>query len=488
MSRKNPYVVKASLVSKTTASKGKLFSVVATLSNKDFDQKKYELAKYGCKSCKTEFAAIKGKEPFCVVCSSTQVNEIKSSTKIENLKKIPESSLASVHCGNCQTHNVITLETAHMLDTKMHCVECGTEMEYKLDDDEDLENTDIVTDDDSLVDTDEVIQDEDVEVSEEETDTEEAELNDNDETGTDEPETNTNIDTALETEKVKLPSIEKQEPVKTETSDTSITDDGAGAGKIDLSDTDEFDLIDVVEGQLEIYRSANTIVASKAGVPVAILEEANCTADHAGMFNANSFIKAIKYTASQQGDKALASFNFTNTKVKLPIPKIIESKVNEKVTASTLEAETKLQSLNEDFQHCLQLASAGLNKGFWKGKENVLKASFIENLETVGVRNAESLVSKVFAQHAQTYHIQLLETANTLMSKSLELRNELAETLGEVNYTDDEDYDGNEELEARLESASLSIVPIQKAKPVKLVTSSVSDIVSTLKNSTGRVF
>lgn len=503
MSQKKPYLVKASLVNKVAKTKGKIFSVIAAVSTDNLNLKKIETATFGCKQCKTQFAAIAGTEPFCVTCSSSEVDEIKK-VPFENLAKIKESELAGVECKNCHTHNVISMETAHLLDTKMHCVQCGTEIEYSLDDDDEaLEDDDVVVDD-TTFDPEEMESEEEIE--DDETDfTETSELNENDHIGTDAPENKTNVDTALDGEKVKLPGVTEQEenkqPVESNTfeneddvENTELTDQGVGGEGLDI-DSEEVDLIDVVEGSLSFERVGQKIVATINNVPVAVLHKEKAV-ENAGVFNSNSFINAINFEATRNGSsaqKALASFNFDFTKVKIPLPNILNTRVEAKVKECASTYETKAKTLSEDFQQCIALAAVALNKGSLKGKVNTLKASFVENLRSCGVRNPEKLVSSIFKQHSEDYHKLLIETANNFMAKSLDARNELAEMLGEVNPVDDldeemmdDEYEDDNILESRLERASVTAKtkPVQKVKSIP-ETSSVSIAVSSIKEMNG---
>ena len=466
MPRKKAFSIKASLISKLSESTGKTFSVVASLSNSDVDFKKFELASFGCKSCKSEFAAVKGSEPFCVVCSSDKVIPVKVSAKIENLAKIDKSELAAIECSHCHVNNILSITTASMLDTKMNCVQCGTELEYELPDEEssddvDLPNPNIVTD--NLSDEEDTIDF-----------TESAEVYDE---HLPPAEPSVSIDTAIETKQVKTPTVTEQ---KITTSDTQILEG------------EEFPLLEVTDGDLELSRFGDVIVASKNNVPVATLSKDNCSAEHANYFHSKSFTNGINHVVKTQGaSKALASFNFELTKVKLPVPQIIESRVSKQVTASTQELSTKLKELSEDFQQCLSLAAVGLNKNYFKGKQNVLKASLIDNLKAAGLRNPEKLVASCFAQHSNSAHKTLLEIANSLMSKTVEARNELAEAFGEINEIDEDDSDtdynsdtDSSSLESRLETASISV----QRKPQQIAVASVQEIVSSARANHIKLF
>lgn len=513
MSRKKAHLIKAGLITKVAKSTGKLFSVVAAVSTDKLNLKKIEMASFGCTTCKSEFAGIKTTKPFCVVCGSDEVNEIKSKP-IENLAKVEEKDLAGIHCASCGTHNIVSMETAHLLDTKMSCVQCGTDIEYQLDDEDDealsddLEVDDVEDTELENVDIPEVSEDEDEEddtldLDSDETDfTETSELNENDHTGTDAPEKDTKVNTAIDAPKTKTPDVTEQDkdtaPIKPATASekpVTLTDNGTGSDKLEVK-TEELCLVNVVEGKLELERYGEKIVASISNVPVAVLHKDN-SKENAGIFHSKSMLDAIRFESKRNSpEKALASFNFEFTKVNVPLPEIVDKKVEASLKGKNEEVATKLKDLSEDFQQCISLASVGLSKGAFKGKVNVLKASLTENLTAMGVRNAKQVVAKIFNQHSTEYHKTLIETANLLMAKSIEARNELAETLGEINPLEelDEDYDEEMEddesdiLESRLEKASVSVRSNVTRLPIA-ETSSVQKLTSIIKQSNnGKLF
>jgi len=511
MSRKKAHLIKAGLITKVAKTTGKLFSVVAAVSTDKLNLKKIEMASFGCKTCKSEFAGIKSTMPFCVVCGSDEVNEIKNKP-IENLAKVAEKDLAGIHCASCGTHNIVSMETAHLLDTKMSCVQCGTDIEYQLDEDEDaisedleIEETDSPEDDElenvDIPEVDEEEEEDTLDLDSDETDfTETSELNENDHTGSDAPAKDTKVNTAIESPKVKTPEVTEQDkdaavirPAVENSKPATLTDTGTGDDKLVVK-TEELCLVNVVEGKLELERYGEKIVATIKGVPVAVLHK-DSAKENAGIFHSKSMLDAIKFeTKRSTPEKALAAFNFEFAKVSVPLPEIVDKKVEASLKGKNEEVAAKLKDLAEDFQQCISMASVGLSKGAFKGKFNILKASLTENLEALNVRNAKQVVAKIFSQHSNEYHKTLIETANMLMAKSIEARNELAETLGELNPLDDLDEemedDESDVLESRLEQASSKKVTASNVTRLPFAeTSSVKQLTSIVKQANnGKLF
>jgi hypothetical protein len=121
-----------------------------------------------------------------------------------------------------------------------------------------------------------------------------------------------------------------------------------------------------------------------------------------------------------------------------------------------------MTALGSDFEQCLGIASVGLNKDFFKGKSNALKVGLYNELSNAGVHKPAALVQRVFAQYSQAFVATLVETAQELMGKSVEVRNQLAETLGSINTLAMNDEDDEENLDddgievtARLNGAAL---------------------------------
>jgi DNA-directed RNA polymerase subunit RPC12/RpoP len=117
---------RASVLNTASAKSGVPFVVSAATA----ELPKVETAAFGCKSCSAEFASTKGSEPFCVNCGSENVSPIQATAQA-----LPETDtgLSAITCKSCGTHNVLSDVTASTLDGHMHCVECGNQLSYDVD-------------------------------------------------------------------------------------------------------------------------------------------------------------------------------------------------------------------------------------------------------------------------------------------------------------------------------------------------------------------
>lgn len=502
MPRKSIYEVKASLLISESVSRGSLFHVIASAKP---EKPVVELAGFGCTSCGAEFAAIKGSEPFCVVCSadSDYVENLDTDGSLE-IEDIEESELASVCCNSCNTHLIISMEAAKVFDTKMSCITCGTDVEYELDFEE-VENDDaeeaefedegVFVDDEELADlsVDEIIEVD--EVDEEEDDSgdiilpEETSANSphdkpgNENNDSDDVNKNPPIDETKFIEKEVMPGKTKFDD--TETSNVDEEDED-----VDV-ELEEVDLMDTVEGGLSIARHEDVIVAYRGPVPVATLKEENA-GQNKPVFRSSGFSKAIITLASTEGPSALANLGFESVKIKVPLKTVLENKVSAKVEVAKAKFEEQAKTFQEDMEQCLGLALAGMNKGFFKGKNNVLKNAFINELAAAGIRNPAKVVDKVFAGYSEEFSKNLLEKAFELSSKSLETRNELAEAIGDSEFISDpveDDEEFSEEVTvARLARGGKPKVVAKESASINLASNSVSEIIEQARLSGTSIF
>lgn len=478
MPRKTTHEIKASLIVSESASRGSLFHVIA--SAKPEKPKAIELSGYGCKSCGAEFAAIKGSEPFCVVCSADSDNVESLDDDIE-IEEIDDAELASVCCNSCNTHLIISMEAAKVFDTKLTCVTCGTDVEYELDfEDEELgedlgeEEEETFEEEEEIAEvteTDEIILDGDNEGNNstgEEILLPTMEESSDKKSPHDKPDNNNNDADDVH----KNPPVKEDQqsmgdskviPDKTKFDDADNENKETGAAEIEDVDesgdelvSEEIDLLENVDGDLTVARHGDVIIAYKGGIPVATLVEENA-GDNKGVFRSSGFSKAIASVAKKEGVSALAGLGFESVKVSVPLKSVVESKVTAKVEVAKTQFEEKAKTLQEDMEQCLGLALAGMNKGFFRGTGNVLKTAFISELAAAGIRNPSKLVDKVFSGYSEEFSKTLLGKAFELSSKSLEVRNELAEAIGDSEFTAEEEIeDGDEEFSEEITVARLS--------------------------------
>ena len=445
---KKAHLVKASVLNAAADEKGANFYVIAA-SVPEVD-KNIALASFQCGSCSTHFSAVKDSQPFCVTCGSEDVDVDSGDDALEAEDLGSDEDLANVECSACGTHNIVTLTTASALGTKMHCVTCGTEIEY-------MPPSDNVGMSDGDIEEDV----EDVEVSADaDAGDDESELDDAEVTLTDDLE-ETSAEGEDDTEEGESEKDEVEEEAGEK--DSAETDSDESADDDAEVDSEEATLAAIAQGDLSVERIGDRIVAFVGGIPVGHLTREKA-GDNTGVFASTSFTNAIKHTARQIGaEKALAHYKFELATVKFPVPAIVEARVKASVEDAQKEIAARIKDVSADLRQSMSIAAAGLNKGWFKGQPHVLKEAFKNELAASGFKGAARVVDKVFAQYSDPYHKFLFEKAQELLSKPVEFRNELASAIGDMAYQvsnadmdeDDADSDEDQTLESRLEGASL---------------------------------
>lgn len=407
-----------------------LSSVPTVLASTELKVNKAELAAFGCKQCSSKFGALAGSQPFCVTCGSDETEVVDD--EVESIED--NTQLSSISCRNadCLTHNIIGASAAKALAGTAHCVTCGEEMPYTAPE----------TAEDDLTETEELEASDDV--ADEDTDTETA---DDLEGG----------DPYLGGDSV----VEGEEQPDYQPN---------AEGNVDV------DLVDTIDGEeeteLSMLVNEGVLVAFVNGVPVGKLTK-QTAGINADVYLKESFSNAIGHTAGRTGVKAaLKHYNFELIKASFPLKGLVAQQVKAALAEESKKVVAQLSDMKEDYRQALAIASLGLAKNFFKGKDNALKAGFVEELSNAGVRNATSVVERVFSHYSQPYITTLLATADDVLGKSLEVRNELAETLDAVNPLNEADAE-EEEVVARLAGANL------RPEHKKVVTASVASIRST---------
>lgn len=459
---------------------------------------KAEMTAYKCtgKECGTKFHALAGMQPYCITCGSDEVDEDSDESSFE--LPADDSEMSAIQCSACGTHNILDDEVAQAYSGNINCVTCGSEVQYQVAAPADASGDAAQKPfDNSLGD-------------------EEPKTGADSNVGTETvkgPDDNAGENSVMETKEVT--SAEGDKSATDEKSDagekSDVEDDvsgGSDGGKEKSEDSEKSEttessgetasvkLITVAKtGELSFELSGDKLTAYVGTTPVATLEKAKA-GENAGVIHSNSFAQAIKHTAKQQGvERALAHFNFDLISVDLPIPAFVQEKAEAQIKGEREKFETATKSLRSDYRNSLQIVSAGLNKSFFKGKGNVLKAALFDELAATGVRNPAKIIDKVFAAHSDAYHTLLLEMAEDMMGKNAEARKQIAEAIGVANYQvaemDEESEDSEESsendggsVEEKLESAGL-----RKTKhfnsPSSVVASTIKEI---REGNGGRLF
>ena len=505
---------RASVLNTASAKSGVPFVVSAATA----ELPKVETAAFGCKACSAEFASTKGSEPFCVNCGSENVSPIQATAQA-----LPETDtgLSAITCKSCGTHNVLSDVTASTLDGHMHCVECGNQLSYDVD-----ELQDPVTDaDESAIEQTLNTESADTNSAEDrggmtngdplndvsETDVADA-LPTTEATAVTDPATPAVTATAPEHNEIPAapaagaatpatPEVPVVEPIVDKIEDETLIEHASWEqlpeNEQDGCEYSETSLAAVIlagnpKAVLTLATSENEILAFADGVPVARLEKANA-GEHAAVFHTQSFLKSIARVAETSGARAaLASYKFDAIKVKFPVSAAARAKAATALKEQTAALQETASSHREDLMQCVSIASAALTKNLFRTKANALKRGFVDMLTTAGVKNATQMVERVFAANADAYHKQVFELAQELQSKPLEYRNTLASSMGDLN-TVALDFPNEENQEVVVEHASGSQLEHQMESAAvrgvrQPVTASTTDIRSIRAAAGGKLF
>lgn len=415
-----------------------------------------ELASFGCAHCHTVFASNKGSEPFCINCGSEDVKSVTANTQV-----LPKTDLGlnAIECKACGAHNVMSDVTASKLDGHLHCVECGGQLEYDV---EDL--TKPVTDADEA-DVKDALNTEEADTNSAEDRggmTDNAPIIDADEKSIDEalptkdamtsktttaasPPGNTVPTVPAGGENVpEKPTAPVADPVVDTIADDTMIEHAEWEKLPQDEQQDacgeysEVSLAAVIlasnpKAALTLATSDDEILAFAEGVPVARLSKANA-GEFATVFHSASFTKAIATVAAAQGPRAaLAKYGFEPIKVKFPVGAATRAKTAQAVAAKTIAVAEQATTHRDDLLQCVSLASTAMTKNLFRTKANALKKGFVDMLTQAGVKSPTVLVDRVFAAYGDDYHRQVFELATELQGKPLDYRNTLAESMGEMN-------------------------------------------------------
>lgn len=491
--RKKFLVERASVLNTATAKTGSPFVVSA----KAASMPNSVTASFGCKHCHTVFASNKGSEPFCVNCGS---DEVVPSKAVAQALPATDKGLNAIHCKACGVHNVLSDVTASLLDGHLHCVECGTQLSYDVDNLEDPISDAAETDIEDALNTQKASNSPERRGGK----TDDAPLVDVTEKDITDtlPTRKVTSETAPANEVPTAPGngdaapVPPASPVVAPMVD-SIEDETmiehADYENLEEDEQDACEYSDVSlaavalaqnpKAVLTLASSENEILAFADGVPVARLQKADA-GEHAAVFHTASYSASIARVAETQGLRAaLAHFGFAAIRVKFPVGASVRARVAKRLQAQTAAVEEISTSHREDLLQCVSIASAALTKNLFRTKANALKRGFVDMLTTAGVKNANVMVDRVFSSHADTYHKQVFELAQELQEKPLDYRNTLSESMGDMNTIDQGmPNDENQEvviehadsLETHMESASVR--PFRRTVTAGATSGSVGEI------------
>ncbi len=450
---KKAHLVKASVLNGHSAeSSGALLFVYA--SPTPSVDKSAELSAYKCGKCNTEFAALAKTEPFCITCGDEDVYEDNEQVLDVEEYEDPDEELASIPCSDCHTKNIVKLTTASVLGAQVHCVTCGSAINFQApvvaeaegDSGMDEETNDALHD--SFEDT----------------------LEEDDLTGSEEIEGADELEEANGDEGSESESDDAGEPEGSESNEAEGEEEGEEEDGLEETDYEEETLAKLVgNGTLTLDRVGDVLVASVNNLPVATLARDDA-AEYANVFHGAEFATAIRHTVKQVGvEKGLSQYGFAFASVKVPVKDIVTKRVTAKVQAEIATLNSRAETLAADLEQAFGIALAALNKNFFKGETNPLKTAFVDMLTTANVRNPARQVDNVFKAHGDAMNRAAFELAKKLLGKSVAHRNEIAASVLDANYqviasdeNEEEEEVDDTSLEQRLEGAGLRSVGKKK--------------------------
>ena len=229
----------------------------------------------------------------------------------------------------------------------------------------------------------------------------------------------------------------------------SAVDESASADDLDVSYSS------VVGGQA-------AWTAYHKGTPIAMARKSEAGAN-ADLFDTPSFGQAALATAKVAGvKKALAELGFKPIKHKVSVSKELRRLVDAQVAEQREAIASDIKGYQEKFMAAMATAAVGINRGFFQGVSNPLKAALWNAMSSAGVRNPEVVIDNAFKAHSDAYHSVLLAQAKDIAAKPQEVQESLASAVLGTNYQAVSSEQPGETIENRLAGMGTSVSTEQK--------------------------
>jgi hypothetical protein len=115
----------------------------------------------------------------------------------------------------------------------------------------------------------------------------------------------------------------------------------------------------------------------------------------------------------------------------------LATKIREEVKSELIKEHTdKLVELKDKFMNCLEIATAGMNKNFFKNMGNPLKEALFAELEKAGVYNPIGIIEAAFSDSSSKFFDGLFKKTVDLMDMHEEAREEIAKAIVDNNTLD----------------------------------------------------
>ena len=146
-----------------------------------------------------------------------------------------------------------------------------------------------------------------------------------------------------------------------------------------------------------------------------------------------AFKPTLRANFGNSKSSELAKFGYVPVTFKVKVHKLFEKRVQREIARVSKTTETAAATRFEDFASNLEIAFVGINKGFFKVK-NELATEIAGLLRRAGVAQPEVETRKLLAKHTKSYVGAAIEQAKILNDKPKEYLNGLTDTLKESAF------------------------------------------------------
>jgi hypothetical protein len=183
----------------------------------------------------------------------------------------------------------------------------------------------------------------------------------------------------------------------------------------------------------------DTWTAFYDGFPVALSRANDVPEAVSKIFNNPRYGEAVYTAAKETGVlDALASMGFKTVKPDVTLEVAVSQSILDEAELISQKAlasvDAQKSGLVESFSAALSTAAMGINRGVFVGISNPIKDNLICALSSAGIRDPSSLVSSAFESGSDSYSKILITKALDINSKSLDVQNQIAESVSQSNF------------------------------------------------------
>lgn len=412
--------------------------IVARVKNSKEDIK---VRTFSCKDSGLSVISNYSASPFSPITGGKLVPQNK---KLLTLTAEEVDSLESLGvCPNCGAEIRAHASLASKIDNSViHCIVCGEELKVEETGDpesyinkvsDNLEQVQKTIDKDSM-DTTQMVES-DVEVPEEDTTMEGDEIIPAEDNTPETEVTEESNDEVVESDTEEAPvEVREVETVEEKPTEEVIPEDEEI--RVDMLSRCEAGLnskkIEIVSSGKDTFYYV--MVSNK---PVATLHKSRASADVQDIFDNENLVEdAFKAAVEKDGvnKSVISAFGLVPMILKVKASEAIQKAVNDKVAEMTTQMDLQKDNMEQEYQQSLGIAAVAVNKNLFDDTKNILAEDLIENLEQTGLEDARDIVESSFKNFGEEYLRTIIAKASDFKGKSVEVRNELANTVMASNF------------------------------------------------------